>query len=372
MTTTIVDGETAAIVSDEPGRFSWGATFAGALVAMGVTFLLLTLGSGIGLSLVTARHATAGGATTFLTMGAIYFLAAQAFGFAAGGHVVGRLIGPALETTQEKDFRAGAHGLVSWALAVVATATIVALSAILAGSAITTGALTAALGSMPANGTRGESSQPATTSYWVDKLFRPTTNPQAAALSWRQYAQTDTGTTIDMPPSNEQPTQPAPADNQTGPSDNAPSTGSNSRIFMGGGTPSAAPLPPVTATPLPTLRPLGSDKAEAGRILTVGMANGERLSDEDRTQLAQLVSLDTGMSDAAARHRVDDVVQRIHDDEVATAETARKVAAAASLWTAFALLFGAVVAVFAAVSARWEDDHEQGLLPGTRVVETRF
>jgi hypothetical protein len=66
------------------------------------------------------------------------------------------------------------------------------------------------------------------------------------------------------------------------------------------------------------------------------------------------------------------VAQRIHDDEVATAETARKAAAAISLWTALALLFGAVVAVFAAVSARWEDDREQGLIPGTRVVETRF
>jgi hypothetical protein len=341
---------------------------------MGVTFLLLTLGSGIGLSLVTSRHATAGGATTFLTMGAIYFLAAQAFGFAVGGHVVGRLIGPALETTREKDFRAGAHGLVSWALAVVATAAIVALSALVAGSAMTSGAVTAALGSTSANGTRGESSQPATTSYWVDKLFRPTTNAQAAALGGRQYAQTATDTATDMPPSNEQPTQLAPGDNQPAASDNAPPSNGydGSSAYTGGRTTPAAPLSPVTAAPLPTLRPLGADKAEAGRILTVGMANGERLSDEDRTQLAQLVSLDTGLSTAAALHRVDDVAQRIHDDEVAAAEAARKTAAAASLWTAFALLFGALVAVFAAISARWEDDREQGLLPGTRIVETRF
>ena len=34
----------------------------------------------------------------------------------------------------------------------------------------------------------------------------------------------------------------------------------------------------------------------------------------------------------------------------------RKAAGYASLWTAFALLFGAVLAVAAAISARWEDD----------------
>ena len=38
------------------------------------------------------------------------------------------------------------------------------------------------------------------------------------------------------------------------------------------------------------------------------------------------------------------------------AETARKIARNASLWIAFALLFGAIVATMAAISARWEDD----------------
>jgi len=368
MSSAAFDTETVAVVSDEPPRFSWSAAFAGAIVAAGVTFLLLTLGSGIGLSLVTVRHATATGA--FLTLGAVYFLAAQAFGFAVGGHVVGRLIGPALETSREEDFRAGAHGLVTWALAVVVTAAIVALSALVAGSAAISGAVTAA--STPSSGTHTD--QAAMTSYWVDKLFRPDVNVHAASLAWRQYAQADTGPSTDMPPSSEQPTQIAPGDTQTPPSDNAPppNVTYGARDYFSGRATGVAPLAPINAAPLPTLRPLGADKAEAGRILTVGMAKGELLSEEDRVQLAQLVSLDTGLSMAAARHRVDDVAQRIHDDEVATAETARKAAAAISLWTAFALLFGAVVAVFAAVSARWEDDREQGLIPGTRVVETRF
>jgi len=367
--TTVVEDSGATIVSeaDEPRRFSWSAAFAGAFVAAGVTFLLITLGSGVGLSLVSVRHATQGGTATFLTLGAIYFLAAQAFGFAVGGHIVGRLIGPATETRREEEFRAGAHGLVSWAIAVVATAAVVALSVVVAGSEAGSSAVNGALASTVPASARSDSAQPVATSYWVDKLFRPATT-QSAALSWRQYAQNDTGTATDMPPAGDSSTM-TPSDTQTTPT--PPATDRNP-VFLGGG-PATAPVTPVTSTPLPAAtRPLGADKAEAGRILTVGMANGERLSGEDRSQLATLISNDTGLSLAAAGRRVDDVAQRIHDDEVAAAEAARKAAATASLWTAFALLFGAVVAVFAAVSARWEDDRESGLVPGTRVSETRY
>ena len=369
--TTVVEDSGATIVSDadEPRRFSWSAAFAGAFVAAGITFLLLTLGSGVGLSLVSVRHATQGGTTTFLTLGAIYFLAAQAFGFAAGGHIVGRLIGPAIETRREEDFRAGAHGLVSWAIAVVATATIVALSVLVAGSQTANGAVTGALASTVPAGARSDATQPLATSYWVDKLFRPAT-AQAAALAGRQYAQNDTGTQTDMPPANDSSTI-TPNDPQTPPPE--PATDRNP-VFLGSG-PATAPTTPVTSAPLPgttATRALGADKAEAGRILTIGMANGERLSGDDRLQLATLVANDTGLALAAAERRVDDVAQRIHDDEVVAADAARKAAATASLWTAFALLFGAVVAVFAAVSARWEDDKEAGIIPGTRVSETRF
>jgi hypothetical protein len=37
-------------------------------------------------------------------------------------------------------------------------------------------------------------------------------------------------------------------------------------------------------------------------------------------------------------------------------DTARKVAGYAALWTALALLFGAVVSIAAAISAGWEED----------------
>src|ERR1700761_2615826 len=165
--TTVLSEEGSATIIDAGNdnggmfahRFSWSAAFAGAVLATAVTFFLLALGAGFGLSLASVQQAAT---PSFLTGGAIYFLAAQAFGFAAGGHLAGRLIGPAAETVKEEEFRSAAHGLVVWALTVVATATLVAIGGMVAGST----ALSAA-----ANSQKVESAQTMTPSYigyWVD------------------------------------------------------------------------------------------------------------------------------------------------------------------------------------------------------------
>ena len=97
MSETIVIAEE----DEDTGRnFSWGLAFAGAVTATAVTFFLLTLGSGFGLMLV---HPATTSAPTFLTGGAIYFLIAQTFGFAVGGHLVGRLLGPIVDATREEE-----------------------------------------------------------------------------------------------------------------------------------------------------------------------------------------------------------------------------------------------------------------------------
>jgi hypothetical protein len=151
-------------------RFSWSLAFAGAAVATAVTFFLLSLGAGFGLLLVQPTLASV---PSFLTGGAIYFFAAQAFGFAAGGHLAGRLIGPLAESRVQEEFRAAAHGFVTWATTVVATLIVVAL----AGMAANAGSGTAALygAAMP------KSAEPASSAYLVDVLFRPNAAPNEAA-----------------------------------------------------------------------------------------------------------------------------------------------------------------------------------------------
>src|SRR4029077_10632684 len=88
----------------------------------------LFIGSGVGLSLVSVPQGNVQSAQSTITLGAIYFLAAQAFGFGVGGYLAGRLMGPLLENEDEELFHATTHGLVVWALGVVATATVIAIS----------------------------------------------------------------------------------------------------------------------------------------------------------------------------------------------------------------------------------------------------
>lgn len=140
MTDTIVIAEQG---EENTGyRFSWGLAIAGGVVATVVTAFLLTLGAGFGLLLVNPVTQSGPSAPAFFTGGAIYFFTAQAFGFAVGGHLVGRLLGPLVETNVQEEFRAAAHGLVAWAVTILATITLVALAGL---TALNMGAGTVAL-----------------------------------------------------------------------------------------------------------------------------------------------------------------------------------------------------------------------------------
>jgi len=148
--------EDILVQAETPG-FEWSAVLAGAVIAASTTFFLILVGAALGLSLAGTRNLTAGGAHSFLTIGAIYFLAAQGFGFALGGYITGRLMAPAPESDDEH-FRADAHGLGMWSLAVVFGLGLVALMA------------AAGLG-------QAASSQSQPTAYWADKLLAGTPEP---------------------------------------------------------------------------------------------------------------------------------------------------------------------------------------------------
>jgi hypothetical protein len=165
--TAVLTDDSTTIVAQEESPFRWGVVIAGAFAATATTFFLLTLGAAIGLALVPAAHAKP---TVFFNLGAIYFLASQAFGFAVGGYLVGRLIGPEDENTEEEEFRAGAHGFVMWSLSVVAGLLLIA-----AASGVTDSSLVSAVATRPVD-------QAANTAYWADMMFGPAPNtPQMMA-----------------------------------------------------------------------------------------------------------------------------------------------------------------------------------------------
>jgi hypothetical protein len=378
VTTVISEGGSAEADEAEESfhhRISWASIFVGAVVGTATIFFLMTLGAGVGLSLVPASGVATKG---FLTLGAIYFFAAQAFGFAVGGHLVGRLIGPMVETDREEEFRAGAHGLAVWGLCVTATALLVLMSSwVAAGSS----AIAGGMAMTPGNANIAPT--PAVAAYWTDVLFRPAATPMHASLAWQRYAQADSTATDASPATDDEapvakPMTPVPA--------NGSSTGGPGKVendVPQGATviersPPSPPVAPhvitiptgtdnetgaVTSAPPPVSRNVPADRAEAGRILEVGMANGGTLSQYDRERLAELIAQDTGVSATEAARRVDNAQVRIRADQKRTAEAARKLVRNASLWMAFALLFGALVAAMAAISARWEDDRISFGLP---------
>lgn len=139
-------------------RFSWGLAIAGGLASSAVTFVLLTLGAAVGLLLVNANTPTGPSLPGFLTGGGIYFFTVEAFGFAVGGYLTGRLLGPVVETRFQEEFRAAAHGFVAWAVGVLVTFLIAAL----AGTAAT---------SLAAPSLYGGTAAGNSTLYFTDRLF---------------------------------------------------------------------------------------------------------------------------------------------------------------------------------------------------------
>ena len=91
-------------------------------------------------------------------------------------------------------------------------------------------------------------------------------------------------------------------------------------------------------------------RAEATRIIVSGLRSGD-VPAADKAYLAQLVAARTGITQADAQKRVDDVIAKAKDAELKAreaADTARKVAATAAFFTAFSMLVGAFIAAVAA------------------------
>src|SRR5439155_25997797 len=85
-----------AIVGVAPGEarspLSWSAAIAGALAATAVTFIIVALGSGIGLSFASPYS---GPSVTSMTIAsAVWLVMAESMGFGTGGYFAGCLSSP--------------------------------------------------------------------------------------------------------------------------------------------------------------------------------------------------------------------------------------------------------------------------------------
>jgi hypothetical protein len=268
---------------------SWSAVIAGAIVAAALSLVLLLMGSGLGLTMISPWSNSGVSATTFAVSTAIWLIVVQWLSSALGGYLTGRLRTRwAGVHTDEVFFRDTAHGLLMWALATVLLAGVLgsAASAIVAGGVSSATSLAA--------GTAKGAAEPATdratiaaglpTEYFVDLMFR-------------------------MPTAS-----------------------------------------PANSSPMTAIQNGAEPRSEASRILVVSAASGS-VSTADRSYLGQLVSARTGLPVAVAQQHVDDVMAQIDQAKAKakeTADKARKVGITTSLLMVLSLIIGAFVASTAA------------------------
>jgi hypothetical protein len=311
---------------------SWPAILAGAFVAVSASLILIVLGSGLGFAAVSpwpGRGASAAGLTV---TAAIWLIVTQWIAAALGGYVAGRLRTKWTGThTHEVFFRDTAHGLITWSVATVFFAWVIAGSASsVLGGGMRAAAEAASAASAAAPGPAAEGPASAAMTYDIDRLFRSTGASPAGPPT------TGTSTT---------------GTSTTGTSTTGPST-------TGKGTATGAPAAAQTGS---SLAASGSDaRIETLYIAYHAIAAGN-LSDADRSYLAALVAGQTGISAPEAQRRVDefaDATLSAANKAKEGADAARKAAAQGAIYTALSLLIGAFIAsVSAAIGGRLRDEH---------------
>jgi hypothetical protein len=152
---------------------TWGPIFGGAAAAIGVTLILLLLGSGVGLTMVSPWSGQSSSLGTVGVTAAIWLVVVQWLSSGLGGYITGRLRTKwAAVHTDEVFFRDTAHGFISWALATIFVAGFLAssLTSLAGAGAQAVGSAATAAGTA-ASSTASTSDLP--TAYFTDALLRP-------------------------------------------------------------------------------------------------------------------------------------------------------------------------------------------------------
>jgi hypothetical protein len=309
---------------------AWCAVFAGAVASAALSLILLLLGTGFGLTLVSPWASEGISATTFGVTSIVGITLISLAASALGGYLAGRLRTRWLNTpNDEVYFRDTAHGFLSWAVATLGTAALltgvigsIVGGGIKAGASVAEGAATAATGvaasgaaaALIENNSEGDTTLP----YLLDSLLRKDATASSTTVSQQ------------------------PIINQETPTE---------------GQPALAPAPEPAAEKNEGASTTQNDasKNELMRIFVHGIAT-DSLPQDDVQYAGQLVAQATGIDQRAAEQRVIDgfttLRQKLEDAETATraaADKAREASAYTSLWLFISLLSGAFIASLMAV-----------------------
>ena len=157
----------------------WAPIIGGAIAAAAISFVLLTFGAAIGLTLSSPWPNRGVSAVTVAIVVGFWTLLVQAGSFAAGGYLAGRMRTTTMESARpEGQFRDGAHGFLVWALGVTFGAVLLGLTGL---SALKTAAQSTAMvaGGAASGATASGTLATGPVDYAVDYLFR--SGPKASA-----------------------------------------------------------------------------------------------------------------------------------------------------------------------------------------------
>lgn len=150
----------------------WAAILAGGIFALAVSFLLISFGASLGLSLASPYRGEGISAAWFAIAAGIWLAWVMVVGFGAGGYLCGRMRRRAGDANpDEVEARDGIHGLMVWATGAI-VGTVLAASG--AGGFISVGA-------SAANTVTELAGDALSTDYFADMMLRDSATDGAAA-----------------------------------------------------------------------------------------------------------------------------------------------------------------------------------------------
>ncbi|TIW23241.1 MAG: hypothetical protein E5V65_01765 [Mesorhizobium sp.] len=193
MNSAVTEVEVSGKKESSLSAVSWGPIIAGAFAASTLTVVLMLVGSGLGLTMVSPWTGASASAVTFAVSAAVWLVVVQWLSAGLGGYLTGRLRAKWVGIhDDEVTFRDTAHGFLAWALATLLVAGVF-------GSALsaTIGAGVQAVSNVASGAAAGATSAAASAAtgptdnnsvgYFVDTLFRPA-DPGAAATAGQNDA----------------------------------------------------------------------------------------------------------------------------------------------------------------------------------------
>ncbi|MET4277311.1 MULTISPECIES: hypothetical protein [unclassified Bradyrhizobium] len=161
--------EGGGVAADDRRTIQWSSVIAGALAAGAMSFILVGFGVAVGLGVSSASPTWRDASAALALLSGLYLIIQAIVSFGFGGYIAGRTTRPAPAVTTIEDDgerRDGLHGLMSWALAVLLGAALLAML----------GAAAVDRSPMRSSASNTSAAEPLL-SYELDKLFRVARRP---------------------------------------------------------------------------------------------------------------------------------------------------------------------------------------------------